>query len=58
MLNPMHGKERDMNDGIYESIHVTEDDIIDYCKRKLRPEEVFSEKELDEWAVSMGYKKD
>ena len=47
-----------MSDGIYESIHITEDDIINYCKRKLRPEQVFTEEELNDWAISMGYKKD
>ncbi len=36
---------------------IPEDEIIQYCKKHLYPGDVFSEKELMDWAEENGYVK-
>lgn len=36
-------------------VNVDDDEIIDYIKSNKRPEDVFSEAELREWALDNGF---
>ena len=36
-------------------VEVDDDEIIDYIRMNMRPEDVFSEAELREWALDNGF---
>jgi hypothetical protein len=36
-------------------VNVDDDEIIDYIKMNKRPEDIFSESELREWALDNGF---
>lgn len=39
-------------------VDIPEDDIVEYVKKTMSPADVFDDKELDEWAIDNGYKKE